>query len=157
MKSLIVILFFISCLCASGNSTIYEDDNSEKRQLLSDTTTEKQTHLQQNCANFSATITNSKCIGCNPAKRGQYPWQVELSMRNDLSLLCGGSLITSKLVLTAAHCVGAWNFEEDVIVQLGQIDRSKDEPEKIIVNGNDRDIYQVYIYTMCDFHAFGLT
>ena len=123
MKSLIVILFFISCLCASGNSTINEDDNSEKRQLLrSGTTTEKPTHLQQNCANFSATITNSKCIGCNPAKRGQYPWQVELSMRNDLSLLCGGSLITSKLVLTAAHCVGAWNFEEDVIVQLGQLD-----------------------------------
>ena len=99
--------------------------------------------MQQKCADFSTSITNSKCIGCEPAKRGQYPWQVELSMRNDSTLVCGGSLITSKLVLTAAHCVEALNFEEDVIVRLGQIDRSKDEPEKIIVNGNDRDIYQV--------------
>ena len=125
MKSLIVTLFFISFLCASGNSTIYEDDNNEI----------KRHHLQQKCADFSTTITTSKCIGCSTAKRGQYPWQVELSMRNGLRLLCGGSLITSKLVLTAAHCVELGNFEQDVIVRLGQIDRSKDEPEKIIVNG----------------------
>ena len=125
MKSLIVALFFISFLCASGNSTIYEDDNNEI----------KRHHLQQKCADFSTTITTSKCIGCSTAKRGQYPWQVELSMRNGLRLLCGGSLITSKLVLTAAHCVELGNFEQDVIVRLGQIDRSKDEPEKIIVNG----------------------
>ena len=125
MKSLIVTLFFISFLCASENSIIYEDDNNEI----------KRHHLQQKCADFSTTITTSKCIGCSTAKRGQYPWQVELSMRNGLRLLCGGSLITSKLVLTAAHCVELGNFEQDVIVRLGQIDRSKDEPEKIIVNG----------------------
>ena len=125
MKSLIVTLFFIAFLYASGNSTIYEDDNNEI----------KRHHLQQKCADFSTTITTSKCIGCSTAKRGQYPWQVELSMRKGLRLLCGGSLITSKLVLTAAHCVELGNFEQDVIVRLGQIDRSKDEPEKIIVNG----------------------
>ena len=125
MKSLIVTLFFISFLCASGNSTIYEDDNNEI----------KRHHLQQKCADFSTTISTSKCIGCSTAKRGQYPWQVELAMRKSLRLLCGGSLITSKLVLTAAHCVELGNLEQDVIVRLGQIDRSKDEPEKIIVNG----------------------
>ena len=121
MKSLIVALFFISFLCASGNSTIYEDDNNEI----------KRHHLQQKCADFSTTITTSKCIGCSTAKRGQYPWQVELSMRKSLRLLCGGSLITSKLVLTAAHCVPS-----DTAV-LGQIDRSVEEPEKVIVKGNN--------------------
>ena len=89
--------------------------------------------LDQQCANFSTTITKAKCIGCDPAKRGQYPWQAEL--RFNSSFACGGVLISSKLVLTAAHCVELGNFEQDVIVRLGQIDRSKDEPEKIIVNG----------------------
>ena len=69
MKSLIVTLFFIAFLYASGNSTIYEDDNNEI----------KRHHLQQKCADFSTTIATSKCIGCSTAKRGQYPWQVELS------------------------------------------------------------------------------
>ena len=94
---------------------------------------------QQKCANFSTTITESKCIGCDPAKRGQYPWQVELS-RNQSGLKifkCGGSLISSKLVLTAAHCIPSpqlppWN------VTLGQIDLSEDEPEKIVAKGNKR-------------------
>ena len=91
---------------------------------------------QQKCANFSTTITESKCIGCDPAKKGQYPWQVELS-RNQSGwkiFKCGGSLISSKLVLTAAHCVEKLNFEKDVII-LGRIDRSKEEPEKIVAKG----------------------
>ena len=125
MKSLIVALFFISFLCASGNSTIYEDDNNEI----------KRHHLQQKCADFSTTIATSKCIGCSTAKRGQYPWQVELSMRKGLRLLCGGSLITSKLVLTAAHCADINNFLDIVTVKLGHIDRKKgDGKEKTVMS-----------------------
>ena len=85
--------------------------------------------LDQQCANFSTTITQAKCIGCDPAKRGQYPWQAEL--RFNSSFACGGVLISSKLVLTAAHCMPS-----DTVV-LGQIDRSVEEAEKVIVKGNN--------------------
>jgi secreted trypsin-like serine protease len=36
------------------------------------------------------------------AARGQFPWQVALIIDN--AYLCGGSLISSRWVLTAAHC-----------------------------------------------------
>ena len=98
----------------------------------------QKTHLQQECADFSTTITESRCISCDPAKRGQYPWHVGLVMEFFFeNVFCGGTLITSKLVLTAAHCIPPpelppWN------VTLGQIDLSEDEPEKIVAKGNNK-------------------
>ena len=92
--------------------------------------------LDQQCANFSTTITQAKCIGCDPAKRGQYPWQAELRINS--SFVCGGVLISSKLVLTAAHCVTIRKGPTDTVV-LGQIDRSVEEPEKVITKGNNAD------------------
>jgi secreted trypsin-like serine protease len=44
---------------------------------------------------------NRICNG-NPAARGQFPWQVALIIDN--SWFCGGSLISNRWMLTAAHC-----------------------------------------------------
>ena len=98
-------------------------------------------NLQPNCADFSKSTSESRCIECDPAKLGEYPWQAELSVGG--YLLCGGSLITEKLVLTAAHCADLDNFETNVIVTLGHIDRSDDKQGKVSEKGNHKDIYQV--------------
>ena len=91
-----------------------------------------QTHLQKNCANYSKSTFESRCIACDPAKPGQFPWQVEIVWKKFNLLMCGGSLITSKLVLTAAHCT----FQtEQMIVKLGQIDRKKNETGSVISKG----------------------
>lgn len=46
-------------------------------------------------------------IGGQVAEIGEYPWQayLETSKSKDERYMCGGSLITAKWVLTAAHCV----------------------------------------------------
>ena len=38
----------------------------------------------------------------NLATRGQFPWQVALTINS--ATFCGGSLISNRWVLTAAHC-----------------------------------------------------
>ena len=116
MRSFIILLFFIRACLA------------------------QKTHLQQECADFSTTITESKCIACDPAKRGQYPWHVGLTFIFEDNILCGGTLITSKLALTAAHCIPVGYYPAELInVILGRIDRSVDEPERILAKGNDEE------------------
>jgi secreted trypsin-like serine protease len=47
----------------------------------------------------------NRITGGSTAARGQFPWQVALTIDN--SWFCGGSLISSRWVLTAAHCTGS--------------------------------------------------
>ena len=45
-------------------------------------------------------------MGGQPAKLGQFPWQVSLRVRDSYSDIhfCGGSIISKRFVLTAKHC-----------------------------------------------------
>uniref|UniRef100_A0A8C6U168 Transmembrane serine protease 3a n=1 Tax=Neogobius melanostomus TaxID=47308 RepID=A0A8C6U168_9GOBI len=45
---------------------------------------------------------SSRIVGGNMSRPGQFPWQVSLQIRGEH--MCGGSIITSQWVLTAAHC-----------------------------------------------------
>nr|AAL31705.1 coagulation factor-like protein 1 [Hyphantria cunea] len=79
------------------------------------------------CGVSNATL--GRVVGGDKAKLGDFPWMALLGYKNrfgDIDWLCGGSLISSHHVLTAAQCIH--NHENDLyIVRLGELDLARED------------------------------
>ena len=55
----------------------------------------------------------TRIVGGQATEVNAYPWQAGLVSRGNPSYVwCGGSLISSRWVLTAAHCTAGSNFKD---------------------------------------------
>nr|XP_055070930.1 transmembrane protease serine 3 [Misgurnus anguillicaudatus]XP_055070931.1 transmembrane protease serine 3 [Misgurnus anguillicaudatus] len=106
---------------------------------------------------------NARIVGGNLSVEGQFPWQASLHFKGEH--LCGGSVITSRWILTAAHCVYGFAFPSSWTVNVGLIEQPLNKAnsiavEKIIYHsryrpkGLDYDIALLKLEQPLDFNGF---
>merc|ERR1719510_553042 len=61
----------------------------------------------------------TRIVGGEETEVSEYPWQAGLVSKGSSSVFCGGSLVNSKWVLTAAHCTASANPNQ-IQVLLGE-------------------------------------
>merc|ERR1711973_20269 len=87
------------------------------------TTTAATTQVSNSCRCGVSKTTTNRIVGGVDANKNEFPWQVLLT-RSDGSVVCGGSLLSSTTVLTAAHCEGPVKYavfsEHDVSTSDGE-------------------------------------
>ncbi|XP_031710957.1 uncharacterized protein prss56 isoform X1 [Anarrhichthys ocellatus] len=98
-----------------------------------------QTHAQAVCGQRSSTVQNitqprSRIVGGSPAPLGSWPWLVNLQL--DGGLMCGGVLVDSSWVVTAAHCFAGSRSESYWTAVVGEFDITKTDPDEQVLKVN---------------------
>ncbi|XP_037939623.1 serine protease 3-like [Teleopsis dalmanni] len=99
---------------------------------------------------YTGALPQDRIINGNDAAVGQIPFQVGLTLSDSLeNWWCGGSIISTNWVLTAAHCTDGAVY---AIVYLGATDRTKPEKVLYVTNSNfiQHEDYQPAPYVMND-------
>jgi len=99
----------------------------------------------------------TKIVGGSPTEENEYPWQVGLlSSQSSSRPFCGGTLVSSKEVLTARHCTDGATV---AYVTLGEHDLTRPDGEKKVrvcsianhPNYNSQTVdYDFAVLTLCE-------
>ncbi|KAK4306174.1 hypothetical protein Pmani_021985 [Petrolisthes manimaculis] len=84
---------------------------------------------------------SQKIVGGQPTQVDQFPWMVGIASKADHFTFCGGSIISDRFILTAAHCVSG-KEPGDIYVRAGETLRGN--PQSIIVNVQQIMIHNGY-------------
>jgi len=78
------------------------------------------------CKCGTSSMLDTRIVGGSNAAKGEFPWQVGLISKRGRTPFCGGTLISSDTVLTAAHCQTSVS-DFDVLVGEHDVTRSDGE------------------------------
>ncbi|XP_053310254.1 transmembrane protease serine 3 [Spea bombifrons] len=105
----------------AGAMTLLQNVMQPREHCLSGNVTTLKCVLCGSRPNYSP---STRIVGGNASAEGQWPWQASLIYQG--IHLCGGSLITSQWIVTAAHCVYDLFFPESWSVQVGHVNHQRD-------------------------------
>ncbi|XP_077177997.1 ovochymase-2 isoform X2 [Paroedura picta] len=85
--------------------------------------------LEQKAGSFYNHL--SRIVGGNQVQQGSHPWQV--SLKRDSGHFCGGTLVSTQWVITAAHCIQSRNLLSSLTITAGEHDlRLTEEGEQTL-------------------------
>ncbi|XP_062992873.1 serine protease 27-like [Elgaria multicarinata webbii] len=88
-------------------------------------------------------IPSSRIVGGAEAVVGDWPWQASVQILD--SPHCGGTLIASRWVLTAAHCFSSLTKPSLFVILLGAYNLSYPGPEAVFVSVKQIIIHENYL------------
>lgn len=76
---------------------------------------------------------SDKILGGDDAAMGQFPWQASMDWVN-FGHLCGGSILSENFIVTAAHCVEAFNeIPSEITMRVGLTDLAASSEQRAAV------------------------
>lgn len=94
------------------------------------------------CCGLDANVGN-KIVGGTATAIDQYPWLIVIEYVSDnrIKLLCGGSLISGRYVLTAGHCIAGAVLQigKPTNIRLGEYDTANSGPDCVVVEAGGTD------------------
>ncbi|XP_076763344.1 trypsin-like [Xylocopa sonorina] len=95
---------------------------------------------------FSLPRLDGRIVGGSEAEQGKYPWQVSLQwgLISSFSHFCGGSILNSKWVVTAGHCVQAVPNYGTFLVKAGKHNLKLVETSEQSVRVEKSFIHEMY-------------
>jgi len=97
---------------------------------------------------------SDRIVGGQEAEQHEYPWQVGLVSRNGKTPWCGGTLISDRHIMTAAHCT-AGSTASSIQILLGEHRTNDDEFTRVDVSQINDD--PNYSFPNGDFSILTLT
>ena len=89
---------------SNSNSNSNSNNNNNNNNNNSEELGVEELTYDPNCNCGVPKTDRNRIVGGQPADKNEYPWQVALKRAGRNVPFCGGSILSSKTILTAAHC-----------------------------------------------------